>query len=66
MNPVQGSEWWEGTSLRTGKQGEIPSSYLIKRDEHPDQMRCVCCTIIYIYVYNICCISFAHAERRSE
>jgi guanine nucleotide exchange factor VAV len=41
VNPVQGSEWWEATSLRTGKQGEVPSSYLSRKQEelHPEQMR---------------------------
>ena len=43
MNPVLGSDWWEATSLRTGKQGEVPSSYLTKKPEdqlpHFDQMR---------------------------
>ena len=41
VNPVTGSEWWEATSLRTGRQGEVPSSYLSKKhdDAHLDQMR---------------------------
>ena len=40
-NPVPGSEWWEATSLRTGRQGEVPSSYLSRKheDPHPEQMR---------------------------
>ncbi|CAI8050161.1 Guanine nucleotide exchange factor VAV2 [Geodia barretti] len=39
-NPVPGSEWWEATSLRTGRQGEVPSSYLSKKhdDLNLDQM----------------------------
>ena len=43
MNPVMGSEWWEATSLRTGKQGEVPSSYLVRKhdEQFPEQMRCV-------------------------
>ena len=43
LNPVMGSEWWEATSLRTGKQGEVPSSYLIRKldEQLPDQMRWV-------------------------
>lgn len=44
-NPVQGSEWWEASSLRSGKQGEVPSSYLVKKEENPEQMR---------YVWHIC------------
>ena len=40
-NPVPGSEWWEATSLRTGKQGEVPSSYLARRPEdmHMEHLR---------------------------
>ena len=41
LNPVPGSEWWEATSLRTGKQGEVPSSYLARKPEdlHLEHMR---------------------------
>ena len=40
VNPVPGSEWWEATSLRTGRQGEVPSSYLSrKHDDHLEVMR---------------------------
>lgn len=42
VNPVQGSEWWEATSLHSGKIGEVPSSYLIRKEENPDQMRYTC------------------------
>lgn len=45
-NPVQGSEWWEASSLRSGKQGEVPSSYLVRKEENHgnhEQMRYVVC-----------------------
>ena len=44
VNAVPGSDWWEATSLRTGKQGEVPSSFLTRKyDEllNLDQMRLV-------------------------
>ena len=38
MNPVSGSDWWEAVSLRTGKQGEVPSSYLSRKYEELQQL----------------------------